>query len=125
MAAYWHDHYDLNAILQRDWDKLGPLLQGKLHLYVGSADTYFLNDAVYLMQDFLDQTGTPGHGVPYEGEVKYGDRAEHCWNGDPKLAPMPSPGCTTTRCIYPKIMERMQKTAPANADIELEVLRVR
>ncbi len=26
------------------------------------------------MQDFLDKTGTPGHGVPYEGEVKYGDR---------------------------------------------------
>ena len=46
-------------------------------------DTYFLNDAVYLMEDFLKQTGTEGHGVPYEGEVKYGPRAEHCWNGDP------------------------------------------
>src|SRR5271168_3977111 len=77
VAAYWHDHYDLDAILQRDWDKLGPQLQGKIHLYVGSADTYFLNDAVYLMQDFLDKTGTPGHGVPYQGEVKYGDGAEH------------------------------------------------
>src|SRR5271163_3596386 len=35
-AAYWHDHYDLNAILQRDWETLGPKLRGKLHLYVGS-----------------------------------------------------------------------------------------
>ena len=50
-AAYWHDHFDLNAILQRDWATLGPKLQGKLHLYVGSDDTYFLNNAVYLMED--------------------------------------------------------------------------
>ena len=85
-AEYWREHYDLDAILQRDWMTLGPKLQGKLHLYVGSDDTYFLNDAVYLMEDFLKQTGTPGHGVPYEGEVRYGPRAEHCWNGDPDEA---------------------------------------
>ena len=52
-AGYWREHYDLNAILQRDWNTLGPKLQGKLHIYVGSDDTYFLNDAVYLMEDFL------------------------------------------------------------------------
>lgn len=28
------------------------------------------------MEDFLNTTGTPGHGVPYDGEVKYGPRAE-------------------------------------------------
>src|SRR6202020_721326 len=78
-VAYWHDHFDLNAILQRDWNTAGPKLQGKLHLYVGSDDTYFLNDAVYRMEDFLKTTGSPGHGVPYQGEVKYGPRAEHCW----------------------------------------------
>jgi hypothetical protein len=111
VAAYWHDHYDLDAILQRDWDKLGPLLQGKLHLYVGSADTYFLNDAVYLMQDFLDKTGSPGHGVPYEGEVKYGDRAEHCWNGDPKL-PNASRACTTTPCTCPRSWSASRRPLP-------------
>jgi hypothetical protein len=116
VAAYWHDHYDLDAILQRDWDKLGPLLQGKLHLYVGSADTYFLNDAVYLMQDFLDKTGTPGHGVPYEGEVKYGDRAEHCWNGDPNL-PNAISRLHYNTMYLPKIMERIQKTAPPDANM--------
>ena len=63
VAEYWKEHYDLNAILQRDWATLGPKLQGKIHLYVGSADTYFLNDAVYLMEDFLKTTGTtPGMG---------------------------------------------------------------
>ena len=38
----------------------------------GSDDSYFLNNAVYLMEDFLKQTGDAGAGVPYEGEVKYG-----------------------------------------------------
>ncbi|RXH54792.1 hypothetical protein GRAN_3896 [Granulicella sibirica] len=115
-AAYWHDHYDLNAILQRDWDSLGPKLRGKLHLYVGSDDTYFLNDAVYLMEDFLKTTGTPGHGVPYDGEAQYGPRAEHCWNGDPALPNAYSRLHYNTMYI-PKIMDRIAKTAPAGADM--------
>jgi len=115
-AAYWHDHYDLDAILQRDWKTLGPKLQGKLHIYVGSDDTYFLNDAVYLMEDFLKTTGTPGHGVPYDGEVKYGPRAEHCWNGDPAL-PNAYSRLHYNQMYLPKIMERIQKTAPAGADL--------
>jgi hypothetical protein len=59
-----------------------PKLQGKIHIYVGSADTYFLNDAVYYIEDVLKNTRNP----PYGGEVKYGDRAEHCWNGGPEAA---------------------------------------
>jgi hypothetical protein len=115
-AAYWHDHYDLDAILQRDWATLGPKLQGKLHIYVGSDDTYFLNDAVYLMEDFLKQTGTPGHGVPYEGEVKYGPRAEHCWNGDP-TQPNWYSRLHYNQMYVPKILDRIQKTAPPGADL--------
>ncbi len=115
-AAYWHDHFDLNAILQRDWTTLGPQLQGKLHLYVGSEDTYFLNDAVYLMEDFLKQTGTPGHGVPYGGEVKYGPRAEHCWNGDPDHPNWYS-RLHYNQMYLPKILDRIAATAPAGADL--------
>jgi hypothetical protein len=115
-AAYWHDHFDLNAILQRDWFTLGPKLRGKLHLFVGSDDTYMLNNAVYLMEDFLKTTGTPGHGVPYEGEVQYGPRAEHCWNGDPTL-PNAYSRLHYNTMYLPKIMDRIAKTAPANADM--------
>ena len=114
--AYWHDHYDLDAILQRDWSTLGPKLRGKLHIYVGSDDTYFLNDAVYLMEDFLKTTGTPGHGVPYEGEVQYGPRAEHCWNGDPTL-PNALSRLHYNTMYLPKILARIAATAPANADM--------
>lgn len=115
-AAYWRDHYDLNAILQRDWATLGPKLQGKIHLYVGYEDTYMLNNAVYLMEDFLKTTGTTGHGVPYQGEVLYGPRAEHCWNGDPTLPNALSRLHYNTMYI-PRILDRIQKTAPPNADM--------
>jgi hypothetical protein len=112
VAEYWKEHYDLTAILQRDWATLGPKLQGKLHIYVGSADTYFLNDAVYYLEDFLKTTDPP-----YEGEVKYGDRAEHCWNGDPSLPNYLSRLHYHTMYL-PKILERMEKTAPAGADLK-------
>ncbi|MCB1053010.1 MAG: hypothetical protein KDC71_20580, partial [Acidobacteria bacterium] len=31
VATYWREHYDLSAILNRDWDKLAPKLYGKIH----------------------------------------------------------------------------------------------
>jgi hypothetical protein len=111
VVAYWKEHYDLSAILQRDWATLGPKLAGKLHIYVGSADTYFLNSAVYYLEDFLKTTNNP----PYDGEVKYGDRAEHCWNGDPTLPNYLSRLHYNTMYL-PKILERIAKTAPPGAD---------
>lgn len=113
VAAYWREHYDLSYLLRRDWATLGPKLQGKLHIYCGSADTYFLNDAVYLIEDFLKSTTNP----PYDGEVKYGPRAEHCWNGDPNLPNYLSRLHYNTMYL-PKIMERIAKTAPAGADLK-------
>ena len=112
VAEYWRQHYDLEAILERDWVKLGPELAGKIHIYVGSDDTYFLNDAVYRMQDFLDSTKNP----PYGGEVTYGPRAEHCWNGDPTLPNAYSRLHYNTQYL-PKILDRIQKTAPPGADL--------
>ena len=112
VAEYWKEHYDLDAILQRDWTKLGPQLRGKLHIYVGSDDNYMLNDAVYLMEDFLKKTNDP----PYEGEVAYGPRAEHCWNGDP-AQPNAYSRLHYNAMYLPKIMDRIQKTAPAGADL--------
>jgi hypothetical protein len=112
VAEYWRKNYDLEAILERDWAKLGPELAGKIHIYVGSDDTYFLNDAVYRMQDFLDSTKNP----PYGGEVTYGPRAEHCWNGDPTLPNAYSRLHYNTQYL-PKILEQIKKTAPPGADL--------
>ena len=112
VAEYWHQNFDLESILERNWTKLGPELAGKIHIYVGSDDTYFLNDAVYRMEDFLNSTKNP----PYGGEVTYGPRAEHCWNGDP-TQPNAHSRLHYNTMYMPKILEQIQKTAPKGADL--------
>jgi len=112
-AEYWKQHFDLSAILKKDWSVLGPKLEGKLHVYVGSADTYFLNDGVYYLEDVLKDLKNPAYG----GEVKYGDRFEHCWNGDPNVPNYLSRLRYNTMYL-PKILERIEKTAPAGADLK-------
>jgi hypothetical protein len=66
VLEYWHDHYDLTAILKRDWPTLGPKLEGKLHLAVGDGDTYFLNNAVHLLQKQLDATRNPHSDATFQ-----------------------------------------------------------
>ena len=111
VADYWREHYDLSHILQRDWKILGPKLEGKIHIYCGDMDTYYLNNAVYLIEDFLKHTTNPFYG----GEVDYGDRAEHCWNGD-HTRPNAISRLRYHQMYVPRIAERILKTAPAGAD---------
>jgi hypothetical protein len=113
VARHWQENYDLSYILRRDWEKgLGAKLRGKLHLYVGDMDNYYLNNAVYLVEDFLESTTHP----PYEGEVDYGDRAEHCWNGD-HTRPNAMSRLRYHQMFAPKIVERILKSAPRGADL--------
>ncbi|UJH66622.1 alpha/beta hydrolase-fold protein [Allomuricauda sp. SCSIO 65647] len=112
VAEYWKENYDLRYILERDWDKLGKKLRGKIHIYCGDMDNYYLNNAVYLMEDFLEQTTDPY----YEGEVLYGDRAEHCWNGDLEL-PNHISRLRYNSMYVPKIMKRIAESAPQGADL--------
>ena len=112
VAVYWQENYDLRHILERDWGKLGPKLQGKIHIYCGDMDNYYLNNAVMLMEDFLEKTENP----PYDGEVAYGDGDEHCWNGDPTL-PNAITRLRYNTMYVPKILKRIQESAPEGADL--------
>jgi hypothetical protein len=112
VAAYWKENYDLRYILERDWKTLGPKLQGKIHIYCGDMDNYYLNNAVYLMEEFLKKTNNPF----YNGEVDYGDRAEHCWNGDHDNPNYVSRLRYNTMYL-PKILKRMADSAPTGADV--------
>jgi hypothetical protein len=112
VAEQWKS-YDLVHVLRRDWEKgLGEKLRGKLFLYVGDMDNYYLNNAVYLAEEFLKGTTNP----PYEGVVDYGDRAEHCWNGD-HTRPNALSRLRYHQMFVPKIVERIAKSAPAGADV--------
>lgn len=112
VAAYWRENYDLLHILKRDWKTLGPKLAGKIRIYCGDMDNFYLNNAVYLMEDFLKQTRNPHYG----GEVAYGDRAEHCWNGDP-TQPNYISRLRYNSMYVPKILKRIEESAPKGADL--------
>lgn len=111
-VAYWHDHYDLTAILQRDWPTLGPKLEGKLHLAVGDGDTYFLNNAVHLLQSSLDATRNPHSDATFQ----YGPGMPHCYSGGPSEYTMEENRDTWPQRVIPQMVDHMLKTAPAVAD---------
>ncbi|WP_436514734.1 alpha/beta hydrolase-fold protein [Ekhidna sp. To15] len=112
VAEYWKENYDLRHILERDWDELGSKLQGKINIYCGDMDNYYLNNAVYMMEEFLESTTDPY----YAGEVDYGDRAEHCWNGDQENPNHISRLRYNTMYVE-KILKRIEESAPAGADL--------
>ena len=77
VAAYWKEHTDLNAYLQRHWKDIGGKLAGKIHIWTGDMDTYYLNDAMHLLDDSLKTTTNP----PWGGSITFGPREPHCWVG--------------------------------------------
>jgi hypothetical protein len=113
VAAYWREHYDLRHIMQRDWATLGPKLRGKIHLYCGTLDNFYLERSVRLTEEFLSSATNP----PAEAEVKYGPGCEHCWNGDPEL-PNHLSRLRYNTMYVPKILEHIEKSAPPGADLK-------
>jgi hypothetical protein len=74
VAERWKK-YDLRHVLQTNWATLGPKLAHKLNIYVGDMDSYFLNNAVEKLNDFLSKAENPR----FTGEIVFQRRAPHCW----------------------------------------------
>jgi hypothetical protein len=111
VAAYWKEHFDLAYIIERDWPKMASKLKGKIRIYVGSGDNYYLTDSVYFAQERLEALKPA-----YEGQIDYGDRAEHCWNGEHQL-PNAYSRLHYNFQYLPTILERIKVTAPKGADL--------
>ena len=75
VIEHWK-RYDLRLVLQTNWKTLGPKLRGKLRIWVGEADDYFLNNAVHLLDEFLREARPP-----FEGKITYGMGEGHGWEG--------------------------------------------
>ena len=73
IAEQWKK-YDLRFVMEKNWKTLGPKLQGKLHISIGDADNYYLNNAVHLLDDFLSHADPP-----YQGRIVYGPGKGHGW----------------------------------------------
>ncbi|KAG3098219.1 hypothetical protein PI124_g15419 [Phytophthora idaei] len=118
VVEYWETHYDVRAKLQREWHArgLGHKLVNKLHVYVGVTDSYYLNDAVFLLEDFLKTTTEPY----YNGSIVYGVTDgrgyEHCWTGsfDQSI----SLGWqTVNQRMIPQMVDHIVQSAPEGADL--------
>ena len=112
VAAHWRENYDLRHIMQRDWKTLGPKIRDKIFLYVGDMDNYYLNNAVYLTENFLKKADPA-----FTGEIAYGDRAEHCWNGDPNQ-PNHISRLRYHTMYVDKMLKRIEAAAPKGADLK-------
>lgn len=112
VAAYWRDHYDLRYILERDISTLGPKLAGKIHFAVGDMDTWYLNNAVHLMQTFLDSPKNPFRIADFE----YSPGKPHCYLGGGDISTSESFGTLYQR-ILPPMARHMASTAPPGADM--------
>ncbi len=100
VADYWKQHFDLRYRLETNWATLGPKLADKLNVYVGDADTYYLNDAVHLLDGFLRTATAPR----WTGEIVFQPGAPHCWG-----PPLPA--------LLQKMAAHMLQRAPAGADV--------
>jgi hypothetical protein len=56
----WEEKYDIDEYLRKNWVRIGPKLQGKIHVWVGTADNFHLEDSARLLQETLKELGSDG-----------------------------------------------------------------
>ena len=108
VAEYWR-RYDINYKLRQDWPTLGPKLVGKIHVATGDMDSYYSNEAVYLLRDFLESTTDPYAGATFD----FGPHKPHCWMGENST----NPGEMMTLAeFFIIVADYLTDSAPAGAD---------
>lgn len=71
VVAYWRDHYDLAHIVQSTWNKRGPDLRGKIHVFVGTADTFYLDGAAHRFDAVLKGLNANAHFTYIEDRTHF------------------------------------------------------
>ena len=61
VASYWRTHYDIVEYLNNNWNSIGPDLRGKIHLVVGTDDTFYLDGAAHSLESALNKLGGQPH----------------------------------------------------------------
>ncbi len=67
VAKTW-EPYDIRLQLERNWDTLGPQLTGKIHVFMGSEDTFLLEGATRLLKESLESLGSDAVVEIYPGK---------------------------------------------------------
>lgn len=56
-AKAW-EKYDIRLVLERNWDTLGPQLAGKIRIYAGGADNFYLETSTEKLKESLRALGS-------------------------------------------------------------------
>jgi S-formylglutathione hydrolase FrmB len=70
VAKAW-EKYDIAGFLRRDANRLRPLLQGKIHLTVGTADTFHLESSAHLLDQTMKELGIRASFTYLEGRTHF------------------------------------------------------
>lgn len=73
IAQQW-EKYDLLKMVSANWAELGPKVQGKIYVWMGDMDNYYLNNAMRDFDAFLKKTSSPASDALIEFEAMKG----HC-----------------------------------------------
>jgi S-formylglutathione hydrolase FrmB len=57
VAAYWCEHYDIAHLITQDWARLKADLDGKIHVLVGTADTFYLDGPAHQLEAAMRSVG--------------------------------------------------------------------
>lgn len=71
VVAYWHDHYDLAYLAEAHWAENGALLKGRIHLFVGTADTFYLDGSARLFEARLKKLSADPHFTYIPGRTHF------------------------------------------------------
>lgn len=75
VAEHWKK-YDLLKYTQENWSELGPKIQGKIHIWMGDMDNYYLNNAMHDFDEYLQSTISPKS----DAEIVFSPSCGHCEN---------------------------------------------
>jgi hypothetical protein len=112
VVAYWHAHYDLAHILKTTWSRRGPYLKGKIHVYVGTADTFYLNGAAEKLDVVLKKLGGNAHFTFRNGRTHFNLYAK----GADRMALIDTIAAQMYRVAYPNAAAKWKALAAVKFD---------
>jgi S-formylglutathione hydrolase FrmB len=65
------EKYNISLVLRNNWKTLGPKLKGKIHIIVGTADTFHLDEAIRLLDSELKKLGSDAKIEYVEGRTHF------------------------------------------------------
>ena len=72
VAQHWKK-YDFKIFLDENWDKLVPKLNGKIYIWMGDMDQFYLNMATRSFHEYLKSKENPIHA-----KIEFGATQGHC-----------------------------------------------